>query len=233
MTDLADRITVIIVNYKTLALTKVCYESFFVTYPTLPLILIDNYSCDDSTAYIKAIGKSDTLTTTVFHSTNLGHGPAMALAIESITTPFVFTLDSDCEILRGGFIEIMMQEMDKNGNLYAIGWLRWVDRKTGVPHSWHVDRPPKENKFIPYIHPCAALYRLSMYRQLRPFFDHGAPCLNNMLDVAVKGYDMKSFELGEYVKHHIAGTRRMFNEHWHPKDDEKPKPWIAGGNHPI
>jgi len=233
MTDLADCITVVIVNYKTLALTKVCYETFFVTYPTIPLILIDNYSCDDSTAYIKSISESDSLTTAVFHSTNLGHGPAMALAIESITTPFVFTLDSDCEILRGGFIEIMMQEMDKNGNLYAIGWLRWVDKLSGVPLEWHVNSPPKSPNFIPYIHPYAALYRLFMYRKLRPFIDHGAPCVWNMNDAVEAKYDLQNMELKGYIKHHIAGTRRMWDGAWHPKDNERPKAWVAGGNHPI
>ena len=92
MTDLADRITTIIVNYKTAALTKACYNTFRAAYPTLPLILIDNYSRDKSTAYIRAIGESDPLTTPVFHTTNLGHGPAMAVAIKSIKTPFVLSL---------------------------------------------------------------------------------------------------------------------------------------------
>jgi len=222
-----SRITAIIVNYKTLHLTRTCYESFRGFYPIVPIILIDNYSRDDSTKYIKSLEARDSHLTTVFHSTNLGHGPAMAQAIATIRTPFFFTFDSDCEMLKDGLLVKMLQEMDKNGNLYATGWLRWVDRKTGVPHSWHVESPPKGDKFIPYIHPYAGLYRLSMYRQLRPFFDHGAPCLNNMLDVAEKGYDLKAFELEPYVKHWIAGTRRMWDGAWHPKDGHKPKKWDA------
>jgi len=232
--ELADRITTIIVNYKTATLTKACYNTFRAAYSTLPIILIDNFSRDDSTKYIKSIGKSDPLTTSIFHSTNLGHGPAMNVAIKSIRTPFVFTLDSDCEILKGGVIEAMMQKMDTNANLYAIGWLRWVDKRTGVPYSWHTKpKPPKTPYFNAYIHPYAAIYRLSMYRQLRPFFDHGAPCLHNMIDAVDRRFDLESFKLEPYVKHHIAGTRRMFKDYWHPKDDEAPKPWVAKGNHPI
>ncbi len=229
-----NRITTIIVNYKTHALTQVCYESFRRFYPDVEVFLVDNYSRDDSTEYIYSLWDAGTEhLTCVFVSTNVGHGPAMARMIEAINTPFVFTLDSDCEILRGGLLENMLQEMDNNGNLYATGWLRWVDRHSGVPHAWHVDHPPKGDKFIPYIHPHAALYRLSMYNQLRPFFDHGAPCLNNMLDVETKEYDLKAFELKGYVKHWIAGTRRMWDGAWHPKDNKRPKKWIANQNLPI
>jgi len=234
MPELADRLTAIIVNYKTPTLTKECYKTFRAAYPTIPLIIIDNFSRDDSTAYIRAASRADPLTSAVFHTTNLGHGPAMALAIESITTPFVFTLDSDCEILKGGFIEIMMKQLDKNGNLYAIGWLRWVDKRSGVPYSWHTKpKPPKTPHFNAYIHPYAAIYRLSMYRQLRPFIDHGAPCLHNMIDAVEKKFDLEEFALEPYVKHHIAGTRRMFKDYWHPKDNENPRPWTEKGNHPI
>jgi len=235
LTDLADRITVIIINYKTLALTKVCYESFRKFYPNVRLYLIDNHSQDDSTAYIKALWEShkDAHLAVGFEPTNVGHGPALARVIEVISTPFVFTLDSDCEILKGGFLEIMLQEMGNSGNLYAIGWKRWVDKKSGVPHEWHASSPPKSPNFIPYIHPYAALYRLSMYRKLRPFADHGAPCVWNMNDAVEAKYDLQHMELKGYIKHWIAGTRRMFKDYWHPKDDERPGEWVEKGNHPI
>jgi len=226
-------ITVVTVNYKTRKLTKVCYESFRKFYPDTPIILVDNHSQDDSTKYIKSLEATDSNLTTVFHSTNLGHGPAMHHAIQSIFTPFVFTLDSDCKILKGGFLENMLQYMDNNGNLYAIGWLRYIVKFTGVPHSWHTNKPPRGNKFIPYIHPYAALYRLSMYRKLRPFADHGAPCIWNMNDAVGKGYDLQHMKLDGYIKHWKAGTRRRFGGHWHPSDSVQPGAWDADKNYPI
>jgi len=235
MSDLTDRITVIIVNYKTFALTKTCYTSFRKFHPNIEVHLIDNHSQDSSTAYIRSLweAKTDSHLTVMFEPTNVGHGPAMAHAIQVIDTPFVFTLDSDCEIKQSGFLSIMLQKMDKNGNLYAIGWRRWIDKRTGVPLEWHVNSPPKSPKFIPYIHPYAALYRLSMYRKLRPFADHGAPCIWNMNDAVKAGYDLKSMKLEGYIKHWKAGTRRLFKGHWHPKDNLKPSSWNPDRNYPI
>ncbi len=54
-----------------------------------------------------------------------------------------------------------------------------------------------------------------------------------MIDAVNRKYDLETFELEKYVKHHIAGTRRMFKDYWHPKDDEKARPWKEEGNHPI
>jgi len=235
LTNLASQLTTVIVNYKTRKLTQACYESFRKFYPSIPIILIDNHSQDDSAAYVKSLDEHDEFISVVFHSTNIGHGPAMHQAIVDIATPFTLTLDSDCEILEGGILELMMQEFADNGKLYACGWRRWVDRKTGVPHEWNTSSPPKSPRFIPYIHPYAAIYRLSMYAQLRPFADHGAPCLFNMVDAHDKGFALKPYkkELDKHIKHWKAGTRRMFSGAWHPKDSTRPKAWIADRNYPI
>jgi len=233
LSRLAHNITTVIVNYKTCKLVQVCYESFRKVYSDIPVILIDNHSCDDSVVYIKSVGERDEHTTSIFNSRNIGHGPALAQAIKLITTPFVFTLDSDCEIKQGGFLEIMLQEMDNDDNLYAIGWRRWVNKETGVPLEWHSNSSPSSSRFIPYIHPYAALYRLSMYHTLHPFIDHGAPCILNMNDVTKAGYNLKPFKLDQYIKHWKAGTRRLFDGHWHPKENVRPKPWVADRNYPI
>jgi len=126
----------------------------------------------------------------------------------------------------------MMQQLDNNGNLYAVGWKRYVNRISGVPIEWHTNNPPS-SEFIPYLHPYAGLYRLSMYKQLRPFFDHGAPCLNNMVDAEKKGFAVEDFKLEGSVMHWRAGTRRRFGGHWHPNDNQAPSAWNKNSNHPI
>lgn len=224
-------ITTVIVNFKTRKLTETCVRSFRGFYPEVPLILVDNGSGDGSAELIKKLSMEEGIAV-VLNEENIGHGPAMHNVIETLTTRYVFTLDSDCEVFKDGFLEQMLDEFAADPNLYAIGWLRWVDRESGVPLDWHVQAPPKE-KFCPYIHPHAAVYDVEKYHTLQPFGHHGAPCLWNMLSVAEKGYGLRDFLIEKYVKHWIAGTRRMYGGKWNPHTKERPGMWKANDNHPI
>ena len=227
------KVTAIIVNFKTKDLTRQAFKSLRSYYPNLHIVLVDNCSNDESTEWCKAIVRKDHDTTLIINSSNIGHGPAMHKAIKKISTPYVFTLDSDCLVHKGGFLELMLAEFKKNPKLYAIGWRRIVDKITGVPSEWHIDKPPS-SKFIPYIHPAAAVYDRKKYLLLEPFFNHGAPCLNNMRTAVQKGYDLQAFPiLKEYITHLIAGTRRMYAGRWNPKTSEKPRAWHKNTTYPI
>ena len=227
---IANSITTIVVNYKTEHLLRQCLTTFRAHFPTVPLIVIDNNSADGSTQYIQGLADA----TAIINTTNVGHGPALDQGIALVTTPYFFTLDSDCEIKTPEFLGEMLTKLEANPALYAVGWLRYVDRCTGVPLEWHTDsRPPIGDRFIPYLHPYAGLYRLSTYKQLLPFFDHGAPCLNNMRDACDKGIPVENFDLSQGVMHWKAGTRRLFHGHWHPNDNQRPGAWNKDDNFPI
>ncbi len=228
---LQGRVTAVMVNYKTLHLAKAAYTSFRKHYPGVPLIAVDNGSADESAGYVKGLNGNNTRV--MMHAKNIGHGPAMHLAINMISTEYVFTLDSDSEVLTGSFLQEMVARLDANDNLYALGWLRWVDRCSGVPLSWFVDSPPKSPQFVPYVHPYAGMYRRAMYVQMRPFQHHGAPCLNNMIDAQAKGLATEGYDLAGHVKHWTAGTRRMYAGRWDLRDGEQPGPWKSNQNFPI
>lgn len=226
---IADSITTIVVNYKTEHLLRQCLTTFRAHFPTIPLVVIDNNSGDGSTQYIQGI----TDATLILNTQNVGHGPAMGQGIAKVTTPYFFTLDSDCEIKSAEFLGEMLARLETDDTLYAVGWLRYVDRLTGVPLEWHIDSPPIGDRFIPYLHPYAGLYRLSMYKQLLPFFHHGAPCLNNMRDASDKGFKVEGFDLSKGVMHWKAGTRRMWGGHWSPPEGKAPGAWKKDDNFPI
>jgi hypothetical protein len=227
----STHITCILVNFKTKRLTKQALTTFLDYYSSVHVILVDNGSHDDSTNLVRQAGKVYPGVTSVLYDTNIGHGPAMHNAIKQSTTDYVFTLDSDCIVQRVGFLEQML-ERAQSGNLYAIGWRRWVDRLTGVPLEWHIEKPPAK-KFIPYIHPCASLYNRRMYHQLYPFTHHGAPCIINMREATSKQFKMQSFPIFDYIKHLKAGTRRMYQGRWDPKTTDRPGPWNEDMDWPI
>ena len=217
-------VTVVIVNFKTLWLTRKAYKSLLRQYD-LPVIIVDNGSGDtNTTEWVRAVDG-------ICNTSNLGHGPAMDAAIKKVTTPYVLTLDSDCTVLHKGWLEEML-DFFLHSKAYAIGWLRYVDRLSGVPLEWHLTKQPGE-RFVPYVHPAVGLYDVAKYKTLRPFINHGAPALWNMIDAEASGYLTKSYPVFDYVEHLIAGTRRMYDGRWNPNSSESPTEWKAKGDYPI
>lgn len=218
-------VTAVIVNFKTLWLARQAHHSLL-RYYDVPVVLVDNGSSDTATTqWVQAHGG-------ICNEQNIGHGPALHKAImERVKTPFVLTLDSDCIVQKGGWLEEMV-DFFYGSKAYAIGWLRWVDRWSGVPLEWHTDKPPAD-QFVRYVHPAVGLYDVTKYKTLRPFAQLGAPCLWNMLDADAAGFIVKDYPVFEYVKHLVAGTRRMYGGRWNPETLEKPGEWRAKDNHPI
>jgi hypothetical protein len=150
----------------------------------------------------------------------------MDQAIRLAETPYVFTMDTDCETLKGGFLEEMLRLFGEDASLYALGWLRYVDWLTGVP-------APVSEGFMPYVHPSAAMYDREKYLKLYPFVHEGAPATRNMREALEAGYGLKSFPIHEYVMHLTAGTRRMWDGRWNPGQGEPPSPWRENAKYPI
>jgi len=119
----------------------------------------------------------------------------------------------------------MLVEFKKNKELYAIGWLRNVDKFSGVPMKM---------KGMPYIHPHAAMIDREKFLQIAPMTHSGAPCTANMRSALAKGYKLRDFPLLQnYVKHLVAGTRRRFGGHWRPGATVRPKAWKSKDCYPI
>lgn len=203
MTEL-ERITAVVVNYKTLALTRACVESFVARYPDVALILIDNGSGDESTDYVRKIGQAQPNARAVINAQNLYHGPALDQGVRLAETAYVFTLDSDCEVRRPGFLELMLESFDDRAT-YAVGELRYKNR-FGFTYGYDEAAHPERAGRIPYIHPYAMLLDRGKYVDLHPFIHHGAPCIRNMEDAQRAGYTVASFPIGDFVFHRMQGT---------------------------
>ncbi len=218
-------VTAIIINHKTLFLVQQAYQSLTSWYD-LPVVVVDNGSQDAATdAWVRSVGG-------MLLPDNIGHGPALHRSIQTLTTPYVLTLDSDCVVNRGGWLEQMLAYFH-NPQLYAIGWLRWVDRFTGVPLEWHLDSPPPD-RFILYVHPAVGLYSRDWYNRLAtPFSHHGAPALANMLAAEQQHAQLLAFPVFDYVTHLVAGTRRLYGGHWDGTTPHTQHAWSADDHYPI
>ena len=204
MSGLLAQVTAVVVNYQTRELTRRAVETLLTHYPRLELIVIDNGSRDVSTTYVRELEDTIENVTTILNTRNRYHGPALDQGIRAAATDFVLTLDSDCEVRRGGFLEAMLPAF-ADPDVYALGELRYKNR-FGYTHSYGESARPKQSNRIPYIHPYAMLLRRRSYLELHPFVHHGAPCLKNMRDAQRHGLVVADFRIADYVHHYLRGT---------------------------
>jgi glycosyltransferase involved in cell wall biosynthesis len=203
MTALPD-VTVLIVNYRTLAVTRHCVETLLERYPDVALLLIDNGSADPSTDYLRELAARLNNVEVILNQRNRYHGPALDQGLRHCTTPYVFTLDSDCEIRQGGFLEAM-RALFEDPLLYAVGELRYKSRY-GYTFGYGEGARRGRRKRIPYIHPWGMLLDRLKYLTLAPFIHHGSPCLPNMRDADARGYQFRDFPMWDFIEHFGRGT---------------------------
>jgi hypothetical protein len=174
-------------------------------YPTIPLLLIDNGSHDDRSASLMREWESrhPQRTELLVNAENLHHGPAIDQAMRHVTTPFLLFLDSDCEVVRGGFIERMQDQAHAEPMCYALGKRIWMDERG-------FDVEPDSPGAIPYVRPICMLIKREVYLTLPQAERHGAPCLANMREASRRGYQLSHFPVEEFVHHKGRGTAARF-----------------------
>lgn len=211
----------IVVNHRTLDLTRTFIESYRRFYPDLPMLVVDNGSHDESSEYIKSLDRGQFQV--VLHDMNYGHGWALDAAIACCNADLVMCFDSDCEVLKGDFIEPMVKAFN-DPNLYAIGMFHKVNRG-GIDTFIQAD---PEGKEYPYVHPSTGMYRRSMYLDLPPFRHHGSPCIDNMIEAHRRGWGVVEFPgIRDYVSHPWAGTRDLMEKNKWSLETGQLRPFLS------
>ena len=220
-------ITILICQRKTKNLIQLCLESLLSFYPDIPILIVDGNSQDDSTFYLQF--KSMTYSNIKLWirdksniSDNSSHGEMMNEAIiDHITTKYILIFDSDVIIKRYGFIEGMLSQFE-DPELYATGTLLLVTNKNdgcGLPEN--------ENDILFYPHPSCSIYRRDIYKTLKPFCDHGAPCAYNLQDAMKKGWKMGSFPVDKYVMHLSGASWTIPRTIWTNDNDIFIRPFLT------
>jgi glycosyltransferase involved in cell wall biosynthesis len=195
----ASAVTAVVINFRTADLTRRAVESFRSFYPSLPLLLIDNGSGDESRRTLEQLrDRAPGSTTLILNESNRHHGPGMDQALRCIRTPFVLFLDSDCEVLRGGFAEAMLARAGEDSRNYIVGKKIFMNDR-----GFDVQEQPGAHA---YIRPICMLVRREVYLQLPPFERHGAPCLANMRAAQASGFELIHFPVEDFVRHEGRGT---------------------------
>lgn len=201
--------TFLICQRETPDLIRLCLESLLRYYPDVPIVVVDGDSKDDSIQYLKWKQLTNPNIKVVNMPKDEGskftsHGLSMDYAIrEHIKTKYVFLLDSDAIVDRGGFLEEMLSEdfkwwgvaFPKNAT-YAVGTLMHVSYSNDA-----VGDPKGETDILKYAHPSASLIDRDIYLELPPATDHGSPLCYNMKAAQDKGYAVEYFPIDKYISH--------------------------------
>lgn len=196
-------VTAVIINYKTPELTLAAVESLRLYYHGLKIIVIDNGS---KMNYLERLKFETTLIFSgvelISNTKNIHHGPAMHQAINYITTDYALFFDSDCKVIKKGFLEKMIKLIKTDKLNYAVGKLIFLNKR-GFP----TDDPQKG---FAYIKPFAMLLKCDIYKKLPPFKKHGSPCLENMIAAVNNGFKLINFDVEEYILHLGRGTASKY-----------------------
>ena len=201
MSGLADQVTAVLVHFRTPDLLQDAVRSFHAAYPALPIHVIDNGADEASRAHLAALCDELGPVLAVTHlADNIYHGPAMDQALRTLTTPYVFFLDTDTRTQHGGFLEPMVASLEADAHHYGAGQVVMVNTRGFAD----------KQGTIPVLVSAYMLIKRSLYLDLPPFIHHGLPVLKNFAAAAKRGYLHQPFPVGDYVEHFGRGTAERY-----------------------
>lgn len=118
-------VTILVPNYKTLALTKLCLRLLrkHTDLSKAKVIVIDNDSQDDSLAYLRTVAWIELIERKAIsgESPVQSHARALDLALERVTTPFVLSIHTDSLVKHSQWLEFLISEMTKSPLIAGVG----------------------------------------------------------------------------------------------------------------
>lgn len=118
-------VTILVPNYKTLDLTKLCLRLLrrHTQMEKIKVIVIDNDSKDESVEYLRSVKGIRLIERSIDKDTSPGNSHALALdeALAQVDTPYVLSFHTDTMVKRDGWLEFLLAEIDKYPNIAGVG----------------------------------------------------------------------------------------------------------------
>lgn len=116
------RISVIILTYNNLELTKACLQSVVERsdYPDLEIVIVDNASSDGSPAYLREFGEAHPNVKVILNDSNLGFAAGNNVGMAAATGDYLVLLNNDTVVTRG-WVMTMLRHLEADSSLGIIG----------------------------------------------------------------------------------------------------------------
>jgi len=231
------KVTILIPNYKTLTLTKLCLRLLRkYTDPKLAhVIVIDNDSRDESLSYLKTLPWIELIERPAIAGEypHLAHALALDLGLAQVTTPYVLSIHTDTLVKHPDWLNFLLTHIEQNPQIAGVGswkienrsWLRsWIknlERAVQINYYQLINKTDHKvegyGKNYYYLRSHCALYRMNLIRQLNlSFSDSGEPAGKVMHKKLIdNGYQMiflNTQELSRYLDH-IDHATMALNPH--------------------
>jgi len=134
-------VTILIPNYKTPDITKICLRLIHKHTDTsrIHVIAIDNNSGDASLDYLRSLEWITLIERPTYpeETPSLSHSRALDEAMEQVTTPYVLSIHTDTFIRRDDWLDFLLDKIKANDNIAAVGswklevkpWIKRVLKK--------------------------------------------------------------------------------------------------------
>ena len=119
------KVTVLIPNYKTLLVTKLCLRLLrkHTDLQKVHVIVIDNDSQDESLDYLRSLKWIELIERKKAPDDTppLSHVRALDLALERVTTPYVLSIHTDTLFKDPGWLDVLQTEIEKDPVIAGVG----------------------------------------------------------------------------------------------------------------
>jgi glycosyltransferase involved in cell wall biosynthesis len=220
------RVTVLIPNYRTLDLTKLCLRSLrkYTDSKEIHVIVIDNDSQDASLDYLRSLKWIELIERkrAPDDTPSLSHSRALDLALERVKTPYVLSIHSDTFVRHPKWLDFLVGKIEAAESIAGVGswklenkpFLRRLAKSIEFKwqSSWyrligkteHALEGKGENYY--YLRSHCALYRMGLIKALNLHFSDGGETAGKvmhkrLLDAGYRMVFLSSELLGRYVVH--------------------------------
>jgi len=219
-------VTLIIPNYKTLELTKLCLRSIrkHTDFNLAKIIVIDNHSKDESTDYLRSLNWITLIERQPEENDTppLSHSRALDLAFQQVNTPYVLVMHTDTIVFHSKWLEFLLSKIQNENKIAGVGswklehkspaqrFTKFIEKY--IQLVWYKLINKKEHaiqgmgKNYYYLRSHCALFRTDLIRELNLTFsdenENAGKVMCRKLQEA--GYQLTyipSVELGKYMMH--------------------------------
>jgi SAM-dependent methyltransferase len=196
------QIPIVVVSYNSPELIRNLLASLRRFYAN-PVHIVDGSSVEQVNGIRAAVAPFEGVTLHV-QGYNIHHGPGMAWAIQTLPLgPVALFLDSDIIVLRDGFIEAMLAELQPQH--YGVGGVAYVNREGfDIPYAYGA---------VPYLHPPCMLCNVEVMKQWPMPIKHGAPMVAPMLALHDAGKSGLLKHLDWTLNDVTPGTDKVYIDH--------------------
>lgn len=208
----SPEVSILIPNYKTPDLTKICLRLIRKNTDSdrIEVIVIDNDSRDASTDYLRSLDWIQLIERTGVAGETVGqsHARGLDLGLDQVNTPYALSIHTDTLVHRPGWLDFLLQNIERSPNIAGVGSWK-LETKPAIQRSFKRIEKAVQSVLFPllgkgdgqiegrgdnfyYLRSHCALYRTDLIHRHHLSFSQGDDTAGKMMHKALldAGYEM-------------------------------------------